>query len=97
MSYPCTSCGACCRRIKTAVELMQELDPEFTFPYKWGETGTCEMLDENNLCKVYDHRPTICNIDKMNALLQIPGFYELNIAACNKMIVEDKLDEKYLI
>lgn len=95
--FPCTGCGCCCKKINVAVdtfnmltEFDKSLKEEFKFPYYWDETGRCDMLDENNHCKVYETRPTICNVDNIMDILKIPKkeFYDLNITACNTLMDE---------
>lgn len=101
--FPCSSCGACCRRIKTAVHNLGignvKRDDEYYFPYQWDESGRCEMLTEDNKCAVYDNRPIICNIDKFceEAGMSKKNFYEGNIDFCNKMMDEDGVDQKFRI
>jgi Fe-S-cluster containining protein len=102
-SYPCTGCGACCHRIGSIVESwgLKDLpeEDEMHFPYGYNDTGKCEMLDRDNKCLVYDNRPTICNVEKMFALMDIPRdtFYKLNINACNNMMDEDNIHLDYRI
>lgn len=102
-SYPCTGCGACCHRIGNIVESwgLKDLpeEDEMHFPYAYNDTGKCEMLDRDNKCLVYDNRPTICNVEKMFALMDIPRdtFYKLNINACNNMMDEDNIHLDYRI
>lgn len=78
---------------------MFELNERLRFPHLIDGDGRCEMLDKNNKCKIYESRPIICNIDKMQEYLGIPKyiFYEMNRKSCNKMILEDNLGEQYLI
>jgi Fe-S-cluster containining protein len=102
-SYPCTGCGACCHRIGNIVDSwgLKDLpkDDEMHFPYGYNDTGKCEMLDRDNKCLVYEDRPTICNVEKMFALMDIPRdtFYKLNINACNNMMDEDNIHLDYRI
>lgn len=49
MSFPCTQCGACCRRAF--------LVPGFPLPVK--PDGSCAKL-VGNLCSIYEDRPEIC-------------------------------------
>jgi len=92
--FPCTQCGCCCKSIGKIKELSF-----VDFPYKADSNGICEMLTEDNKCKVYDSRPTICNIKKLAKTLGIPTyrFYKENIKECNKMITESGLPDKYKI
>lgn len=91
MSYPCTSCGACCRRVGRIPDFPEPVRPD----------GSCVHLNANNQCDIYENRPTICQVDKMHELVYsfLPKevFYKLNIALCNQMIEEDKLNPKYKI
>lgn len=99
MNFNCSGCGACCKRIGPLKDKFKELN----FPYKVNEKGWCEMLDENNKCKVYDNRPDICSVEKtFYSIFQKEGMtkketYLQNTKLCNQYIREDKLDEKYLL
>jgi len=101
--FPCTSCGECCKRLGDALSasfvnpIQQELIDRF--PYKAKPDGSCEMLNDQNQCSVYSHRPLICNIKIVALLLKKDelDYYKLRAEACNKMIKQANLDEKYLI
>lgn len=93
--FPCTGCGACCRRINLAVSyhnVTDKTDPLY-FPHRWDDTGRCEMLDSNNRCKVYLKRPLICDIKRYANYMEHDEkeFFDLNIWACNKLMDEDGL------
>lgn len=98
IKFACTGCGACCKRVGQALEVMRGLG----FPYNVNDDGACEMLDENNQCKVYDNRPEACNIEamyqryhsKVNNRKKI--FFE-EATICNTFVKMDGLDNKYLI
>ncbi|GAB3024278.1 hypothetical protein GCM10027051_31100 [Niabella terrae] len=98
MKYPCTGCGACCRQVATSVAQINEFI-DYEFPYSWDETGKCEMLDESNMCKVYDDRPVICNVEKFAELTGLDklAFYKMNAKFCNNLIDAEGLDEKFKI
>ncbi len=49
--FPCDKCGLCCKRLDL-IEEMKEYDR--------GD-GVCMYLTKDNLCSIYDNRPTICN------------------------------------
>ena len=51
--FDCTKCGVCCRHIAKIL-------PD----YDRGD-GVCKYLTKDNLCRIYDNRPFICNIDKI--------------------------------
>jgi Fe-S-cluster containining protein len=71
----------------------------FPFPYKTKKNGVCEMLTRDNRCKVYDHRPTICNIAELARVYRrnVDDFYKENIEMCNRLMDEDKIPLKFRI
>lgn len=95
MIFPCTSCGACCRRISTAVKNFYTDDPKnpLYFPYSWDKNGVCENLTADNKCSVYKKRPLLCNVEKFADFIGIERdkFFEYNIRACNRLMDEDNL------
>jgi len=101
--FPCSSCGECCKRLGFVLTnsynntIIQELVDRF--PYNANPDGSCEMLNAQNQCSVYTHRPLICNIKLVGMLLKKSeqDHYKLNAQACNQMIKQANLDEKYLI
>lgn len=97
--FPCSGCGACCKRVELAVRQYQHIDPEFIFPYGWDESGKCDQLGEDNRCLVYENRPIMCNIDQFcNARgLDKKEFYKVNIEACNELMDEQNIDKKLRI
>ena len=52
MTFPCTKCGACCRRAHLVT------------PFKYGDrvNGGCTFLLKDNTCEVYDKRPLVCSV-----------------------------------
>jgi Fe-S-cluster containining protein len=103
--FPCTGCGACCKRISKLKNFLVTDDTEdlMYFPYQWDENGICENLNqEDNTCNIYESRPTICNVEKIFELSkggpkEKQKFYKINAEQCNRMIEEDGLDEKFKI
>lgn len=102
IKFPCTGCGACCKRIVKVLANIEELDEvnreKLKFPYNH-TNGVCEMLMEDNKCAVYEDRPLICNFDKFvneYGLDRVP-FFNLIIKHCNEMIDEDKIDSRFKI
>lgn len=95
MTFPCTSCGACCRRINIAVKNFYTDDPNnpLYFPYSWDENGVCENLTDDNKCKVYNNRPLLCNVEKFGEFIGVEkdAFFDYNIRACNALMDEDNL------
>lgn len=105
-SFPCSSCGVCCKRINKVVENIPKFSKHYNieikdlqFPYQYDINGKCEMLDKDNKCKVYSNRPNICNIDKFIEISKVNkiDFYKENIKSCNRLIEEDGLDSSYKI
>lgn len=103
--FPCTKCGACCRKIGmvvVAAKLLAQTHPAFEevadFPYPINRDGSCSKLD-GNLCSVYDNRPTICNIDKMFAFFKLSKqeYYRQNIAGCHEAMKQEGIYEQYKI
>lgn len=101
-TFPCTGCGACCRRIHNLKEYSKVLADktniaEIEFPFE-NKDGICEKLIDNK-CSVYEDRPLICSVDKMQEVLKFdkPSFYKMNAKVCNNFIREDGLDESLLI
>lgn len=71
----------------------------FFFPYSWDSSGRCEKLTPDNRCSVYDTRPTLCNIDRVIALLDVSkdAFYTININACNDMMKKDGVPDSFRV
>jgi Fe-S-cluster containining protein len=74
---------------------LNDKNSEFYFPYKWDETGKCEMLI-NNKCSVYKNRPLICNIEKFRKKLKLQKdfFYKINAIACNQLMDEANISQE---
>ena len=88
VGFPCTQCGACCRRAGVT-----GLMPS-------NEDGSCIYLNKDNTCSIYNQRPEVCNIDKMRkkqTILSKKEYYKLSAKVCNQFIEEDGLDDKYKI
>ena len=78
--FLCDKCGICCKSLNHS-SLYSDLDR--------GD-GTCVYLTIDNLCSIYECRPTKCNIDKMYELffknsLSKHDFYAINYLACEKL------------
>lgn len=101
MIFPCTKCGACCRRIKQVVENIGAVtkNSPYYFPFLWNEAGHCEKLTETGRCSVYPKRPLICNVKNMSEHFNIPidQFINDNISYCNKLIEDDQMPRKFKI
>ena len=78
IKFPCSKCGACCRRIGV---LYPELE---------GPDGACIYLSSDNLCTIYPDRPLLCNVDKtyerfFKDKMSREEFYKVNLEACKKL------------
>lgn len=86
MSFPCSGCGACCRRIGWMDE--QELAKHGLVA---DATGACVNLLPDNSCEIYEDRPDICrvNVQAKKADVDVDTFYRENIRLCNEWMDED--------
>jgi Fe-S-cluster containining protein len=104
--FPCTGCGACCRRIGKLINSVKDKQFEkFSigellqqFPHQYNKDGVCEML-HNDGCKVYEDRPLICRVDDLMIAMgqDKHEWYKDNINACNEIMEEDGIDKSYRI
>jgi hypothetical protein len=94
--FQCTSCGLCCSNIRKTFENFGKLPLGHqielkNFPFAVKPDGSCEKL-VNGKCKVYDKRPTICNVEKMHELhyKHLPQHLYFNevAVACNQLMDE---------
>lgn len=104
--YPCSACGACCKRIDKGIKEVKALLKErgisnhlMKFPYKWDETGKCEKLGDDGKCTVYETRPNLCRIDWITekAKLNANTFYPILINSCNILMDEEGVDQNFRI
>lgn len=91
MTFPCTQCGACCRRVGL-------MDPGW--PWLAVDGRTCSKLGVDNTCTIYADRPLVCRVDEMIDL--VGGFdrttwYRLTADICNAQQVEDGMAESYRV
>lgn len=96
VKFNCSGCGACCRRISTAVANTSHIK-ELEFPYGWDENGKCEMLLDDNSCMVYAHRPLLCDVERLALHLGYDKepFFKANNKACIELQDADNVDPKY--
>lgn len=80
-TFRCDKCGKCCQNLHLN-SLYADLDR--------GD-GVCIYYDEEHkLCKIYEHRPLICNVDEMYRtyfyqFIDKKMYYEQNYAICKKL------------
>ena len=54
LKFDCERCGRCCRKVGTV-----PIAKDMALP-----NGVCKYLnEETNLCRIYETRPLICNVD----------------------------------
>lgn len=99
LQFPCSSCGICCRKIGTVID---EYRRNNNFPYNVKADGSCEMLMDDNRCKVYENRPDCCSIKKIyennvRHTMTRKEFYYQNSLVCNKWMEEEKADKSLRI
>ena len=96
MAFNCTGCGLCCKKMSYILNKPAPypflIKPTQDFPYGVKEDGSCEKLDENDRCTVYDNRPLLCSIDRLaeKAKLSMSKFewYQKNYVGCNDLQME---------
>ena len=90
MSYPCTSCGACCRKSRPLAVSMPVT-----------ESGDCVHLMSDGQCEIYDERPDLCRVDlmgeRMFPTLTEKEHHGLIAFVCNTWVAEDKLPSEYFV
>tara|TARA_R100000234_G_scaffold5206_1_gene3809 strand:+ start:309 stop:602 length:294 start_codon:yes stop_codon:yes gene_type:complete len=91
MKFLCSQCGACCR----AAGKMD--GASYGLPIK--KDGSCANLI-GDICSIYDKRPDICRVDKMNhkrPFQSRKSYYIEATKGCHKLIDEEGLDKDYKI
>lgn len=80
-SFPCNSCGKCCRRVNLS-GLTNYLDR--------GD-GVCRNFNEvSNLCNIYNDRPLICRVEDyyktyLSDQIGWDEFVKINLDICDKL------------
>ena len=88
--FKCVQCGICCRNIHLVEELKS---------FDLGN-GVCKYLDtETNLCRIYEERPEICNIEKSfdnyyKNFMSEDEYLELNYKGCQLLWEQKKIKKK---
>lgn len=75
--FPCIECGLCCGHAKEIEHLKNWVN----------ETGRCKYLKNDNLCKIYDKRPLLCNVEESYSkifykIMSKKDFYIVNLQIC---------------
>jgi Fe-S-cluster containining protein len=92
--FNCTKCGACCRLAGIFIE-----SSGIDFPYGFDEDGCCEKYDQEIGCTIYEERPEICRMNKMQLTsgLSEEEYNKRSILACNMMMDLLNIDESFKI
>jgi Fe-S-cluster containining protein len=86
MSFPCTSCGACCIVIPKQFE---------GWPLR--EDGACLCLTEDRQCRIYATRPRLCHIDELKLPMSQEEYYAQTAAMCNTLQEQLGIDARYRV
>lgn len=104
MSFPCTACGACCRRVGAVLEARHPVNGALAeavaqFPYQARPDGSCDQLTDAGRCAVYGDRPMLCRVDVMQAKSGLPAplYHAVSAAACNAMQDADGLPSSFRV
>lgn len=86
-SFYCDKCGLCCSHLELFGEPYEELNR--------GD-GICIYFDEQNrLCKIYNNRPDICNVEKgylkFFSYMDRQEYIRKSIEGCKKLKIAFKL------
>ena len=93
MSFPCTQCGECCRRVSQSPA---------TAPLDRGD-GTCRHFDDDaRSCRIYEERPALCRIDEgfettFKLFMSKERYYAENAEWCNRWQEEKGLPESFRV
>lgn len=91
MAFPCTKCGACCRRVG------------MYFPnWQWlkDDGKTCAKLADDGTCTIYADRPKECRIDTLAeewGVTDMHSWYQWHADKCNEAQLEDNMLPMYKV
>lgn len=87
--FPCSQCGACCRRVGYVRAFPRELVRE---------DGSCVHL-QGNLCGIYADRPDLCRVDHMIEFFRLDKSeaYARTATLCNQWMDEDGVESSMRI
>jgi len=83
--FPCTGCGACCRRVGLVAETR----------YLDRGDGACRHYDDSRKsCGIYEHRPLVCRVEPyfdahFAQRYDWDEFVALNLAVCAQLAAQD--------
>ena len=94
MTFPCVQCGICCHEAGKIPALAK---------FDRGDGVCCHLKDKR--CDIYQHRPTICNVELMydlffRTIMDEKTFIQENLIACMKLAdgnpeVKSKIESIY--
>lgn len=89
--FPCTKCGACCRK---ADRLPDALKQHLSI----NEDGSCGFLLDDGMCSIYEDRPLFCRIeDIVPKSMGLKEWHKLNASMCNALQEEAGMDESFMV
>lgn len=92
MSFPCSGCGLCCKKI-SEIQALKMFDTG---------SGVCLHLSSEGQCNIYETRPEVCRVGEMyekhyKDSYSRNSFYEMNAIICNDLQQKNKLDTKFRV
>jgi Fe-S-cluster containining protein len=104
--FPCTQCGACCRRTREFLSYCAEKNIDVGYEYPVNPDGSCGHLigvkrsdgQPGWGCEIYATRPEICRIEKQKPTeVSDADYLQDNISACNSLQELDNMPTLYRI
>lgn len=82
--FPCSSCGSCCKRAFLLRDWFAQVGIEIN------EDGSCEHLDQDNRCRIYESRPSFCRVGNAKpADMPIEEYWIATARVCNAWMDQD--------
>jgi Fe-S-cluster containining protein len=86
MTFPCTKCGACCRRAFVIPNFPLPLNPD----------GSCSKLVGDE-CSIYAERPDICRYGHSIGSADPAEYARFTAQICNRLQIADGMPESYRV
>ena len=79
--FACVRCGACCKKAGYRISKFDRGD------------GACKHLTNDNLCGIYEDRPSVCRVNEgyilyFSSMMPYDQYIFENMKACNSLIEE---------
>ena len=106
MDFPCTMCGACCRRARSFLAACKEAGIDSGYDYPVNDDGSCGHLIEVTRpdgqpgwgCEIYDTRPNLCRINHLKPeSVSVEEHALTNMKACNELQELDNMPTLYRV